>query len=294
MSKTARNGHQEVTHDWSALEGFEGFQDQMKTLKAMSRLPHVILLEGETGIGKRLLAAFMAALYYCKDFKACGQCDSCREVMQGRHPDLLWVETGKSSLKLEDAVSIQEHLYYKPGLGLSVSETARVAVILDCDKLNRQAVNRLLKTLEEPPESARLILTTSRYYSLLPTLRSRLVRWHLRLPAAQSAVAYLQVSDDERQALLELLDIDDFSEIFKASQKLAKQLGLTAGDIAMKAEIVVNEIYKNQLTQESWALSFGAVIQRREVLRELKRLGHRQKIALNTTLSAESIALANI
>jgi DNA polymerase III delta prime subunit len=85
------------------------------------------------------------------------------------HPDLLWIENDQSkSLGVKDAKTIREHLSFKP-----YSAKGRVVVVIGADMLSIDAQNSLLKTLEEPVESAAIILTAQSEEGLLETIRSR-------------------------------------------------------------------------------------------------------------------------
>lgn len=175
------------------------------------RLPPVVLVEGREGIGKRKFAAAAAAVWFCREGSACGVCDTCRMVARGLHPEIFWLEGDGESLKIEDVALLQEHLSLAPSLlshdasgasdGAWRPGAARVAVIVDAERLTIPAANRLLKTLEEPPPYARVVLTTSRARSLLPTLLSRCVRWHLRPPPAEEALSLIKMRLSEQNVV---------------------------------------------------------------------------------------------
>jgi hypothetical protein len=192
---------------------------------ATGRLPATLLIEGRAGIGKRLAAARAAAWWLCSVERACGSCVQCDDVAMLRHPDLIWIEAsgaeaGERSLKVADIDRLQEHLSYSPGVS-GLGGAFRVAVIIDAENLGLAAANRLLKTLEEPPERARLILTSSRPRALLPTIRSRLVRWHVAPPGRDEAIFLTQ-----RLALAAGLRV---AEDIKVVASALDQCGLSPG-----------------------------------------------------------------
>ncbi len=84
------------------------------------------------------------------------------------HPDVLWIEPGDKSLGVEDTKKIREHFSFKPFLS-----DGRAVVVIGAEKLTQDSQHSLLKTLEEPPESAAFVLAASREDSLLPTILSR-------------------------------------------------------------------------------------------------------------------------
>jgi len=178
-----------VARDFSCLAGYQGIQERLTSLRSSSALPPVLMFVGREGLGKRRLAAFAAALYACASSSSCGHCPQCRELIAGRNPEILWIEPSDGPLKNEQVSMLQEHLSYSAG---RASSGARIAVIIDADRMTEQASNRLLKTLEEPAESARIILTTSRPGALLPTILSRVVRWNVPPPERAAALQVLK------------------------------------------------------------------------------------------------------
>ena len=143
-----------------------------------SRLSHAYLFYGPESIGKKLLAVEFAKALNCTSStpgEACGTCDSCRKIAERIHPDFFFLEPTKATptardaaLKIDDIRELQKKLGFLPYEGKT-----KVAVIDQVEKMNLQACNAFLKTLEEPPSSTILILITSNIYQLLPTLISR-------------------------------------------------------------------------------------------------------------------------
>jgi DNA polymerase III subunit delta' len=143
-----------------------------------SRLSHAYLFYGPESIGKKLLAVEFAKALNCLSAdlgEACGTCDSCRKIEDRIHPDFFFLEPTKTTptareaiLKIDEIRALQKKLGFLPYQG-----KVKVAVIDQVEKMNPQACNAFLKTLEEPPSSTILILITSNIYQLLPTLISR-------------------------------------------------------------------------------------------------------------------------
>jgi DNA polymerase-3 subunit delta' len=97
------------------------------------------------------------------------------------HQDLLIVSTEGNVIKIDQIRAIMEETSYRTGKG-----RFRVIIIEEAEKLGDEASNALLKILEEPPEGNVFILTTSRYYQILPTIRSRCCRIALQpMPQAE-------------------------------------------------------------------------------------------------------------
>lgn len=160
-------------------------RDQIALHKLMlgGRLHPVILLEGRQGAGKRHLAIWLASRWLCeaglsKDspVEPCGKCVSCKEVLMGSHLDLAVLDEAGGAIKTASAELFQEHF------NVLSSSGKRIGIIMNADCLTSEAANRLLKTLEEPPSQAIIILTTSRPLSLPATILGRCLRWRLRPP----------------------------------------------------------------------------------------------------------------
>lgn len=136
------------------------------------RAPHAMVLTGIPGAGKRTLARLLACAFLCtgEGVKPCMQCKGCRRVMNGTHPDLLTPSAGEK----ERYVKVDHLREIIHALSLHSSEGgARVVLLENAQRMTVQAQNALLKSLEEPEESTRFVLTASGDTGLLPTVRSR-------------------------------------------------------------------------------------------------------------------------
>jgi len=151
--------------------------NMLKKAAMKERLSHSWLFVGPAGCGKRLLAKEFAKLINCQDPKksedgidCCDQCLSCKKIDNLNHPDIEWFEPeGKiATIKIEKIRSLQRSISLK-----SYEAKWKVYTILEADCMRDEAANALLKTLEEPPAGAILILTTSNINKLLPTIVSR-------------------------------------------------------------------------------------------------------------------------
>jgi len=108
--------------------------------------------------------------------EACGECRGCRLVAENRHPDFFWLRpAGKlRQIHIERIRDLERELYLRASLG-----GYRVAVISDADRMNPNAANAFLKTLEEPPPQVLILLLSSAPERLLETIRSRCLRLDL-------------------------------------------------------------------------------------------------------------------
>ena len=155
-------------------------------------LHHAYLFGGPEGVGKGRAARLLAQAANCEGpapGDACGQCRPCHKIEAGNHPDVLEVRTeaemarakrwepagGKTPSKFIVVDQVRDVVEHR--LALRRFEGRRRFVILDpADRMNPQAQNALLKTLEEPPPETTLVLVSSSPDALLPTIRSRCLR----------------------------------------------------------------------------------------------------------------------
>jgi len=168
-----------VGHEWAV--------EQLQQALDGQRVPQALLLTGPESVGKHTLARWLAAALLCETpaEAPCGVCRSCRRILSGNHPDVLWVEPegAKAQLKIDQIRGVERFLALTPLEG-----THKVAIIGEFDRANVSAANALLKTLEEPPRYAHLILLAEDAERLLPTITSRTQQITLR-PLAPARIA---------------------------------------------------------------------------------------------------------
>jgi DNA polymerase-3 subunit delta' len=148
-------------------------------------LPHALIIAGPNGVGKFLAALWLSSRLKCAIPSTCvGDCPSCKKIRVGTHPDFYVIdpEPTDRSIGLSDIVGrIKPHMPAPknppgliPRLSVHASEPGPlVAVLRDAHKMTLEAQSGLLKTLEEPPGAAFIVLVTDSLSSLLPTVRSR-------------------------------------------------------------------------------------------------------------------------
>lgn len=148
----------------------EHFQKAIETKK----ISHAYIIHGERSSGKEFIAKVFAQALLCEKGgkEPCGECHSCHQAVSGNHPDIIRVLHDKpATIGVEDIrTGINNDILIKP-----YSSEYKVYIINEAEKMTVQAQNALLKTLEEPPAYAVIILLTSNLEMMLPTILSRCV-----------------------------------------------------------------------------------------------------------------------
>ena len=187
--------------------------------KMLNKLPGGILIYGPRGCGVFELASRFAAAVVCQhpvDGAPCGICEECKLIFSGNHPDLRYVlsETeaalhpepwnGKfGEIPKGKSLSKQILIEQVRGIGEYLSVTAhraghRAVVIYPADSMSGDQSSALLKTLEEPPEGAVLILVADDINSILPTIRSRCQLVRCTPPTREQGIADPNLTLDKK------------------------------------------------------------------------------------------------
>jgi len=246
---------------FSNLIGNEEVKDTLRKLLAGGRLPGSLLFTGEDGIGKKLFALELAKALNCRNrsgVEACDECSSCKRIdnstfppftdaddnkermIWSEHADIAMVRPYKQIIRVKPMRELEREANFRPFEGAK-----RVFIVEDADYMNDQAANALLKTLEEPPETSHLILTTTNPMALLATIRSRcqMIRF-ASIPASEIEQFLIQQANspaDNAKLLARTskgslgralaADVDDYRDRRESMLAILKSLTLT-GDRA--------------------------------------------------------------
>lgn len=173
-----------------------------------SRMPHALLLQGRSGIGKMDFAVRFAQSLLCDrplpEQDACGLCQSCNWFQQGNHPDFRLLEPGETDGGVDEEpgavskptkklqISVDQVRELADFLGLTSHRAGlRIVLLHPAEALNVASANALLKMLEEPPPDVIFILVTHQPQRLLPTIRSRCHVLDMPVPPRQAAEDWL-------------------------------------------------------------------------------------------------------
>lgn len=174
------------------LPWLEPLQRALDTALQSDRVGHALLLQVSPGLGGEWLATWLAARLFCtadRGRSPCGQCLNCRRVLANEQPDLLRLQP------IEDSKEIRIDQVREMVAELSLTSHGRgrkVAILCPAEKLNRNAANALLKTLEEPAGSSLLLLVTGEPSRLPVTVLSRCTRVTIPLPPMPILIDWLK------------------------------------------------------------------------------------------------------
>ncbi|MGI6070227.1 MAG: DNA polymerase III subunit delta' [Blautia sp.] len=191
---------------FGAIIGHEEVIRHLQNAIAKDKVSHAYIFAGEPGAGKKLLATTFAMTLQCeeKGTDPCLKCESCKRALNKNHPDIISVVHEKpASISIEEIRrQVVDDVAIKPYRG-----PYKIYLINDADKMTPQAQNALLKTIEEPPAYAVILLLTNNVDGLLPTIQSRCIR--LDLKAVQDSLV--------KNYLMERLHIPDYQAEVDAS-----------------------------------------------------------------------------
>ena len=174
------------------IYGNKQLLDALAGMRASGRTAHALMICGEKGSGRKLIAKYYAQSLMCEapeNGRPCGVCNACRNVEKGIHPDVIYPEkSGKlGNYKIETAREVIADAYVKP----NNSSGCKVYIFADCSHVQAPTQNALLKLIEEPPEYAYFIFTCGSKSEFLPTIISRCVCFSTSLCTEEEAAESL-------------------------------------------------------------------------------------------------------
>ncbi len=154
------------------------------------KVSHAYLIQGPEGSGKRLIASTFAAALECEQGgeEPCGNCHSCHQMESRNHPDVVYVTHEKPNTIGVDDVRDQ---IVATSIIRPYNGKYKIYIVPEAEKMNVQAQNALLKTLEEPPEYVVILLLTTNADLMLDTIRSRCLGLDLRPVRDELVTKYL-------------------------------------------------------------------------------------------------------
>lgn len=179
--------------------GQEQLKEHLQNAIATKKVSHAYIINGERSSGKEFIARIFAMALQCEKggVEPCGECHSCKQALSGNQPDIVYVSHEKpNTIGVEDIrVQINGDIAIKP-----YSSPRKIYIMNEGEKMTVQAQNALLKTLEEPPEYAVILILTTHVEALLPTILSRCVVLNMK-PVSDALV---------KKYLMEELEVPDY------------------------------------------------------------------------------------
>ena len=212
---------------------------------------HAYIFSGEKGSGKMMLAEAFSAMLQCENptDDACGECHSCKQALNHNNPDIIYVtkEDGKSNISVDVVRErIINDVDIKP-----YSSKYKIYIVDEAETMNNYAQNAILKTIEEPPEYAVIILLTTNHNAFLQTILSRCVVIQMKTIDTESIARVLQTKyetvDYQAQMVasfaqgnmgkaIALATDSDFSEVINRVKSLCKRAN-RMGEAQIAAEV---------------------------------------------------------
>ena len=179
--------------------GQEQIKEHLRGAISAHKVSHAYIINGERSSGKEFIARVFAMALQCEkgEVEPCGECHSCKQALGNNQPDIVYVSHEKpNTIGVEDIrTQINGDIGVKP-----YSSPYKIYIMNEGEKMTVQAQNALLKTLEEPPEYAVILILTTQVEALLPTILSRCVVLNMK-PVSDALV---------KKYLMEELAVPDY------------------------------------------------------------------------------------
>lgn len=218
--------------------GHEQIIEHLQNAIAMDKVSHAYIINGPDKSGKMMLAEAFAMAVQCEQGgrDACLECHSCKQALGRNQPDIIYVSHEKpNTISVDDIrTQVNNDIVIKP-----YSSRHKIYIIDEAEKMNVQAQNALLKTIEEPPAYAIILLLTTNADNFLPTILSRCVSLNIKAVPDETIEKYLmsnwQIPDYQAQICvafaqgnvgkaIQLASSSDFNELKSSVLQLVKRL----------------------------------------------------------------------
>lgn len=244
---------------WNDIVGQKQLVDNLRGALKFHKISHAYLIQGERLSGKKMIADIFARALQCEaegseeqgKIPPCNQCRSCKQAMNRNHPDIIYVSHEKPNVISVDNIrqQINGDIAIKPYSG-----ERKIYIVDEAEKMNVQAQNALLKTLEEPPEYAVILLLATRAEAMLQTILSRCVVLNTR-PVHEQPI---------KNFLMQKIKVPDYRAAICAS--------FARGNVGRAMELASNEVFDNMKNSVIGVMKKIPEMQINQIAAEIKKI----------------------
>lgn len=235
------------------IVGQEQIKEHMQNALSGKKISHAYIINGEKSSGKEFIAKVFAMALQCErgGTDPCQECHSCHQALSGNQPDIIRLTHEKpNTISVDDIrAQINNDVGIKP-----YSSPYKVYIVNEAEKMTVQAQNAILKTLEEPPEYAVILLLTSNLNSLLPTILSRCVVLNMK-PVADELV---------KKYLMQQLQVPDY--------KAEVCVAFARGNIGKAKALASSEDFENVKSEALSLLKYIQDMEMHEIVMAIKKI----------------------
>lgn len=235
------------------IVGQEQIKEHLQNALESGKISHAYIINGEKSSGKEFIAKVFAMALQCETggTEPCQECHSCKQALTANQPDIIRVIHEKpNTISVDDIrVQINNDVAIKP-----YSSHYKVYILNEAEKMTPQAQNALLKTLEEPPEYAVILLLTANVNSLLPTILSRCVVLNMK-PVSDTQV---------KKYLMEQLQIPDY--------KAEVCVAFARGNVGKAKSLATSEDFENVKNEALSLLKYIKDMELHEIIAAIKKI----------------------
>lgn len=256
---------------FSDIIGQESMKEYFKNAIQQNKISHAYIINGERSAGKKVVVHIFAMALQCENRREnldpCLECHSCKQALSNNHPDIIRITHEKpNTIGVEDIrTQVNNDIGIKP-----YSSSRKIYIINEGEKMTPQAQNALLKTLEEPPEYATILILTTNVNALLPTIISRCVILNMK-PVADNQV---------KKYLIDTFEIPDY--------KAEVCVAFARGNIGKARILATSEEFDNIKEEAITLLKYIDEMEISEVIAAIKKIAE-YKLEVNDYLDIISI-----
>ena len=233
--------------------GQEQIKEHLQSALSAKKISHAYIINGEKSSGKEFIAKIFAMALQCEKegTEPCNECRSCKQALSKNQPDIIFVSHEKpNTISVDDIrAQVNNDVAIKP-----YSSKYKVYIINEAEKMTPQAQNAILKTLEEPPAYAVILLLVSNMNSLLPTILSRCVTLNMK-PVRDELI---------RKFLMEELQVPDY--------KANVCVGFARGNVGKAKLLASSEEFENIKAEALSLLKYIKDMEMQEIVAAIKKI----------------------